>query len=572
MKTPHAPLESPRLLEDALYCSIRLIAAMDESVGNGNAIVIPEVIIWAISQLNPALFLQLRDVVYVGELARLLSHYCSLRAAAEEVRYETYMKGFETPEGWGDDHGYLTPANTLRALTLGRWDCPELDAKIIISRVLHTVVERNERNDWSENRFPIDNSWAPSQDPRGFKSKSCEVLASESDTILSSALNHGFKQLLACDDGYDPDFWSKVYSFAVSDWLEIDLPEIANEICARNLTTNYFSGISAFLRRMRAVEAIYQRIGYPICFYLLRTRNEEPLSLLEYYVRAEGTAEQEVADSARLLWEMLKGRNYSIYKRRLYFSDSSCTLIDFVRSSPDGQSTCYVVNSTSLPQCYRSVSDEHYALVVHLPEHRLAHLEELTHWDRLDRFFREDKSNGQCELSLSISHVFCCNFDDLWPMMSLFRRSVPVLYVLERRSLFVLHNFHHFTDSRHVVDTPLRYTPTTVISTDSRDARDVAAHVMVERGRHLAPISVLSSVTKLTKSPGKLLKKALLKEHPEAAVSFRQRVINQYSGLESDSSADLPFDHRTVDIKLSTAHPGKMHTARQWTAHPDALR
>jgi hypothetical protein len=370
-----------------------------------------------------------------------------------------------------------------------------------------------------------------------------ETLGRESATILSTALNHGFTQLIACDDGYDPDFWDKVCSFTISDWLESDLPEIANEIVARSLTANYFSRISAFVLRMCEIESIYRRIGYPVCHLLLRTRDGEPLSLLEYYVRDAGTAEHQIADRTSLLWEMIKRRNFRNYKRRLYFSDASGTLVDFVRASPDSYSTCYVVESASLPQCYRSVSDERHALVVHLPEHRLEHLEELTRWDGLKRFFREDKSSGRGALSLSISHVFCCNFDDLWPVMSLFRRSVPVVYILEKQSIFVLHDFHHFTDGRHLIDTPLRYTPTTYISTDDRNAGTVPAHVMTEGRFHRAPLSVLSSVTKLMKSRGRLLKKALLEEHPEAGISPQQHTINRLLGLESDPSADSANSH-----------------------------
>ena len=530
-----------RLLEDALYCAIHLIAAMDESVGHGNAIVIPEVILWAIVKSIPSLSSAEADSH--GELVRLLSHYCTLRGLAEEERRERYLDGIGSGDDWGDDHGYLTPENTLHALTSGKWDCPEPELKDTIARVLQTVVERNERNIWADRRFPIEHSWAPSAAPYGFKSESSVTLDRESATILSTALNHGFTQLIACDDGYDLDFWEKVYSFAISDWLESDLPDIANEIIARSLTASYFSCISASVLRMCEIEAIYRRIGYPVCFYLLRTRDEEPLSLLEYYVRAAGAAEHEIAERTALLWEMLKRRNFRNYKRRLYFSDASGTLVDFVRASPNRFSTCYVVESTSLPQCYRSVSDERHALVVHLPEHRLEHLEELTRWDGLKRFFREDKSSGRGDLSLSISHVFCCNFDDLWPVMSLFRRSVPVVYIFEKQSIFVLHDFHHFTDGRHLIDTPLRYTPTTYISTEDRNAGTVPAHVMTEGRFHRATLSVLSNVTKLTKSPGRLLKKALLEEHPEAGISPQQHAINRLLGLESDPPADSANSH-----------------------------
>ena len=266
-----------RLLEDALYCAIHLIAAMDESVGHGNAIVIPEVILWAIVKSIPSLSSAEADSH--GELVRLLSHYCTLRGLAEEERRERYLDGIGSGDDWGDDHGYLTPENTLHALTSGKWDCPEPELKDTIARVLQTVVERNERNIWADSRFPIEHSWAPSAAPYGFKSESSVTLDRESATILSTALNHGFTQLIACDDGYDLDFWEKVYSFAISDWLESDLPDIANEIIARSLTASYFSCISAFVLRMCEIEAIYRRIGYPVCFYLLRTRDEEPLSV-----------------------------------------------------------------------------------------------------------------------------------------------------------------------------------------------------------------------------------------------------------------------------------------------------
>ena len=255
MNTTRATTAAPRLIEDALYCAICLIAAMDESVGHGNAIVIPEVIIWAVGKSSPSLSLAEADSH--AELSRLLSHYCTLRNVAEDVRRESHLDGLATGDDWGDDNGYLTPANTLHALTSGKWRCPDPEAKDTIARILQTVVERNEQNCWAANRFPIEHSKVPSPAPYGFKSKSSETQDHESETILSTALNHGFIQLIACGDGYESEFWGKAYSFTISDWLESDLPEIANEIVARSLTASYFSRISAFVLQMCEIEAIY---------------------------------------------------------------------------------------------------------------------------------------------------------------------------------------------------------------------------------------------------------------------------------------------------------------------------
>lgn len=475
-------------------------AEMDNSngyLGLGNAVVFPEVLIWAMGQRNPELIHQLRASCQVERLRELLSRYCSLRAAAEDLRSDDYYASCEAEQIYDDDFGYLTPADLVCALRSGDWSCDDPNAESLIQRAAIALAEEY-KCDKPEIKLKTNTQWLPSDAANHVAFELTATRISRLALLPSTALTHASQQLTQGDNVGYGSYWDKIYSSVICDWLEQDEPSIATEIVEKGLSSVFVTAITDLRSIMTSVEDMWRDLSHPLRALLLQVKEEhEARNLLRHFVENFTKSELAASTYATLLWEMVKRRNCDSKSFDAYTSNATNALIETVRSAPENYANCYLVDISSLPEDLRNLTDEHQALVVRLPESWLSKVDALELY-QLQAFFREDNSRGQLCSSLRISSAFCCDYESLWPLMFAWRRHVPVVYVLNEQCVFAHHVFRHFVDLRDVIETPARHWPTrdTVATRDPSNAS--AAYIAVDNGaRSNLPPAILANINDL---------------------------------------------------------------------------
>lgn len=527
---PHYPV-APQLtkIELALTAAVRLIADMDKSARPQRPIVVPELVIWALEKLEPSLILPLVGSGQLEDLLNILSHYAALVPIAESRRFDAYLKGCaEACVDYNDD-GYLTPADMKSTLQSGKWKCSERAAYNTIARVLRYVVARE--GDAPRPSYPDLNPDMPPAQYTHHRSATRAILASVADELdsdlqptLATAVAHARRELVACDDGSDPGFWGKVYTFAVGDWLESDMPDVATNLLAKGLATEYFQSVRAYVRQMQSAEHLWNGLGHHVRELLrLETDEAQVLQLIATVVNAGGLhiAEDEVGAWSKRVWHMVQRRDSRVEEGfdSLVLSGEINALVDSVRGCTDGYDTCYLVDTTTLPSSFHDLTNERHALVTRLPEPWLSVIGELKEQPGFECFFWERGSNAG-RLALSISRAFWFDYSKMWPRMTRFRRSIPVLYVFQECCVFVRYRFRHFSDLRAIADVPHKRRWSLDISGGNwnRDSEAFSRTTALPDGTRIRP-SIRVNVSDMTShSSGNLLREVYLRENSESAL------------------------------------------------------
>ncbi|MEX3992678.1 hypothetical protein AB4Y35_18120 [Paraburkholderia sp. EG286A] len=524
----------------ALAEAIRLIARMDESARAGKPIIVVELIVWALTKSVPSVIEPLLESGRVESLAGLLRDYAALRPIAESNRFSNYLKGCAEAGVDYDDDGYLTPEDMRRALKSRAWGCGDPEARAAIGRALHFVLADSKDAETSGPPHSGANRTAPENTHRNHVECSSDARAAdELDPVLQPALAtavaHTRRELLACDNGGVPDFWDKIYTSVLGDWLETDVPEVAAELLANGLTSEYFKSVWHYVKQMCWVERLWAGLGHHIRDLLLREIDEVfALQLIGAVVRAgELHIDEPRADAwSRRVWQMLQRRDSRTKESAdsLIVSAESNTFLESVRSSTNGYDTGYLVDAKTLPSRFRGLTDERQVLVVRLPEDWLSALGEIESQPHLYCFYWE--SGEDCRLALSINRAFWCDYDKLWLKLFKFRRFIPVLYVFGTCCIFARYRFQHFSDLRAVADVPNKRRETLDISGENWEHYPGSAYwtTALPDGSHLKPTILCNLVDKTSGTPRRELREVYLRENPDARLSPQERSIRDALG------------------------------------------
>jgi hypothetical protein len=507
---------------------------MDESCEPSEPILAPDAIVWAIERLKPSLVRPLHETGRTDKLVELLRHYDSLRKAATELRTQSYLKACDEYDFMTDGWSPRTLEDILYALAEGSWECSDQVARDSISLVVFSVYNRDANDDTSQKPPPTLPSPLlfdiPGLDDSEFGAS--DELDPNVPSPLSIALRHARKQLLALDTGYDEEFWSKIYTSVVGDWLDEDHPDVAAEIVATGTVSQYFGNVWIYVKQMQEVERLWIRISRPIRTLLRTVQNEtEALQVIEHFVREDGTNDAEVAAWARRTWEMVKRRDSALEQPTslVTCSDEWNAEVDHIRSAFRGGSTCYVIVADALPQTLRPFTDEKSVLAVRLPERWLRAENVLAEPAHLERFYWTNSSIEDTDLILSINRSFWCSNEYLWPQLFRFGRSVPVLFVFKNKCILARYRFNHFSDLRAVSEVSLKHLPTFEIS-DAQWENDRPAErctLMLPDEPPTRPAIFTNLVNRSTVLAGQSLRKAYLSENPGAEKSLAERLIQR---------------------------------------------
>ncbi|WP_341318696.1 hypothetical protein WN982_27210 [Paraburkholderia sp. IMGN_8] len=448
------------------------------------------------------------------------------------MRVEAFFSACDDCGIPAEDWGYLTLEDVLYAIAEGNWKCNDTAARDSISLVLHTAFERHE--DDRTDRHAQQTLSAPClfdvPRPGNPEFGAPDGLDPDTSPTLKIALRHARQQLLAFDTGYDPEFWCKIYTSVVGDWLEEDLPDVAAEIVATGAVSPYFNHVWSYVKQMKEVERLWVGISYPIRALLRAEQNEsEALHVIEQFVRQDGKDGTEVAAWVRRIWDMVKRRDSAQEQPAspVTCSDEWNAEVDHIRRAFRGGSTCYVIDADALPRSLRSLTDENSVLAVRLPERWLRAEHILSAPANLECFYWTNSSTEDTDLTLSINRSFWCSNEYLWPQLFRFRRSIPVLFVFKGKCVLARYRFNHFSDLRAVSDVSRKHLPTLEIS-DTEWKHDGAAgfHTsMPTDGTSTKPAIFTNLVDRSKVLASKNLRKAYVSENPGADKGLVERLV-----------------------------------------------
>ncbi|QBR03614.1 hypothetical protein [Paraburkholderia pallida] len=536
-----SPAVSFSAVERAFYYAVRLLLRMDQSAGNGNAIHVPEVMVWAIEGLKPNLINPLREASQSDRLIELLRHYDSLREIAESMRVQAHYDACFADMHDADDYGYLGIDEMVYALDHGEWECGDTEARASIERVVRAVHRRyaaGEHHLESPQSAQVPAALlVPGEVAADLWNADASLLPSRAPDNLSAmarALRHAKRELLACDCGNGSGSWDLVYTRVLGQWLEVDLPEVAAEILATGSVVEYFQKLAEYRADMCAVEEVWNRLGSPLRSLLLRTNSEtEAICIIEQVVRKGRKDESDVALCTGRVWDMVRRRAAAGYADSVPLSTINGTneAIEAIRAS--GEATCHFVDTVSLPERVASQTGEKHALVVRLPQVWRQAESEFEKRAHLECFFLSTAGSNDTRSAISFGQIFWCDREGLWPRLFRFRRHIPVLYVFDDDCVFAHYPFAHFVDLRACLDIPVRQWGSREIPEDgwrTDRASQWFATELEQTDARLFP-AVLNRVVDYSAVPiVDALGDAYLAENPDAALSPAERIVRSRFG------------------------------------------
>jgi hypothetical protein len=213
-----------------------------------------------------------------------------------------------------EDSGHLTPDDMLYALQSGAWACDDLVARKNIERALVRVLRRNAGTERMSQSQSVVQNWLaePRQRNALYIPDLCasDTLAPQVAPVLAKALGHARRELALCDSGSGPEFWCRIYTSVLGDWLESDMPEVAHELLETGLVAEYSTSVWAYVRQMQRVEWMWNGLSYPLRTLLLRTRDEDvAIRLIAQVVQTHGMGEAEVPAWTTRVWNTVKRRD-----------------------------------------------------------------------------------------------------------------------------------------------------------------------------------------------------------------------------------------------------------------------
>jgi hypothetical protein len=457
-------------VERALSYAFLLIGKMEQSAPGSQFIFVTEVVIWAIERLNPSLVTALRDAGQFDDFRRCLTLYGTLRPSAEKFRYQAYLDGCADVALDYPDDGHVTAEDTMCALEHGSIGLAETPQRALFERAIRAISSRPQRalsRESVRERLPaVVHAYAIENE---LDAHMPDYDVAQTPPHMVKAMLHARRELILFDGGAHSEFWEKTYPSIVGDWLEMDIPEVAASIRSAGDVSDYFADVWGFLTEMRTVERIWAGVSYPIRALLLRCPDEhEAIEIVKKIVHAGDTDEADASRRSSLVWSMIRRREAKEICRATKVDQSAGAneYIDRLRATPAAAETCFVVDKHALPLEAAAVIAEKAALVVRVPESWLDNVDTLGQDYDLRPFFSERGKPSIVRCELAMSPAFWCQYEQLWPVVFAFRRSIPVVYVFERSLVVCQYPFCHFCDLRYIADLSPKHYPTTAVDED----------------------------------------------------------------------------------------------------------
>jgi hypothetical protein len=447
-------------MERAFYYAVRLLARMDECAGAGNAIDVPELVVWAVQHLKPRLIEALKaDEVEI--LLEILRSFQSLRSAAEKSRARWIAK-----EAWdapGEDEGNLTLHDLSLEIDEPSWASKNSASRNSVKRVVRAVADRYANDGYRRSPY-----W-DSEDSDGWNRQNSKWRRHRPVSIdlfgpskisrpsLEAAVEYAQRQMLACDDGYDRDFWFNIRTFVLPDWLAEDFPDTSSFLKAENLSPDFTAAIASFVGKMRSAEYCWNRLSRPIRAQLLESCTDQEGTGLLIKLLGQNFGVDD-SSAANRLWDMIKRRAFAPHYQfsRPIFFDGNDAFFNALRNTESSADSCFVVDTSKLPVVIGALVKERCTVVVRMSEkwrNTPQNLEDNGHIQRA--FFQESKADMR--LMLQLSNALWCDDETLWPHLLRFRRTIPVVYLFEDSAALVCIRFNHFTSLQSIGEVSMQH-------------------------------------------------------------------------------------------------------------------
>ena len=464
-------------IEASLIYSVRLLADMDSAAGFGGVRLIPEVFIWTLEQINPSLIQQLRGLNLLDRFRLRLAQYQELRALAEPLRFENHLRAEAEICTDLQDVGYLGLHDIQYALDYGDWHPEDRSAPLCFRRVLRVSSAMPYPEDeivgdlGKPLPFGTKGSFPTGEQLKALVEDTSASLNSQMAEPLETALEHVRRELASNDDGRESRHWAHVYTSVLGAWLQEDMPELAAGVLAAGQAQAFFDQLARFRHYAEQVEHIWNAMGRTVRALVLRADEPTASLVIAEFLRADDTAEDEVPAWTSLVRNMLKRRGSaeaSAKRNRMTAiveTRQTSDAAEKIRHAPNALHDCYLISCADLPESLRGKVSERQCLAVRLPEERLQIAQTLGQTPGLECFFSEETGPGKvCKTQLSLSRVFWCEYNALWPKLFRFRRAIPVLFIFDQQCILVQYPFEHFSDLRRITDVHPRYRSTVYIS------------------------------------------------------------------------------------------------------------
>lgn len=493
--------EDRSTLQSALSAAVCHVSDLDLSISDGNYPVIPAVIAWMMEKSEPSLMSEVGEKGLRDQLIQLLEEYGRLREHAIKLQEHARYDGYELPD-------YERPPLPLEfydiadAFYAGGFVATELFREIFdtISADICNQLDELDAVEWGEPE-PV----APVEMHAGSESERAPLFdhhkgywdSRRTDRFpkewepLDFAVKLMADELGKMDNGRHENFWTTVDVSVVVGWLANDWPALYGVMVERNCIDHMYAEIASYVASQCEVEYAWARLGH-VLRYLMRqhTDSQEALWLI-----AEVLAEDKVNGhlAAQEVYEMFCRRHAlpgvsSVAKHR-ETTDSTPT-IERIRSNLASFDTCYVIDRKALPRTVRPMTAERHCLAVRLSEEWCPLVDTLSTDRGLEVLYTQHKVSGEFRRNLTPSRSFWASFDDLFPFLTGFRSSLPVLFVLNEVAILVVYRFNRFADIRRLTMIPPR--DPMVFTIEDDDWKHAAAHYTyaTDEGKQVKPVIV----------------------------------------------------------------------------------
>ena len=470
-QTPYNDLKT---LETALTYVARLVDELDRSTDPYGILYEPEILTWAVEQLNPEVLRKLQRDGLTDVFRRRLAQLGELRKVAQsEVSLE-----YSPPYSWAIPSEWPSLDYMADVLDSSAWQPTDRSAKSSLRCVLRNACElprlsEELKIELREREGALDKATHPKSASSDLNTASFEVIDGDVTDPLSEAMNQARRLLLAGDDGTHHSYWDAAEAQVVAGWVQDEIPLCVSTIRESGQEEKFLRQLTCYIRHMAAIAAVCNRLGDAVVALLLTSDAATALKILGHAVRVYARGDKSSGGTATEVLSMLQRRNCTArdchYLRpKLRVTCETSDAIDAIRHHEFSQDACFIVPKDRLPAPLKQMTDEKWCLAVTLPPEMRRHVSPLC----VDNFYMDSfftKTTGSSDafdLRLSISPSFWCDLDALWSMLSKFRGSLPVVYVFDNDCVLVSHRFNACVEMRAICQVSNKHRRTVSINDD----------------------------------------------------------------------------------------------------------
>jgi hypothetical protein len=444
------PRNDLKTVETALIYVVRLVDELNRSTDPHGFLYEPEIILWAVEQLNPQILQKVKDDGLTNIFRRRLVQFGELRSVAEtELSLE-----YSPPYDWGTPSEWPALDYIADVLDSSIWCPTDRSAIPSLMRVLHdaselpTLTQELKAALGKRAQAVVAGRTSPSVSG-DLNTTGFDAADGQQSVPIREAMTLARRFLLAGDGGY-LNYWDSAEAQVVADWVQDEAPSCVSAIHESGQQDEFERLVSRYVRHMAAVSAVCNRLGSAITSLLLTSDATTALKMIGHAIRVYARGNKSYTGTASEVLAMLQrhdrvARDNTYLKAKTYSTFETSDAIDAIRHHELARDACFVVQQDRLPAPLRTAApNEKWCLVVTLPAGMRQHLSAIcVDSFYLDCFFTQATGvRDSFHLRLSINQSFSCAFNGLWSMLPRFRGSLPVAYVFDRECVVVSHRFN----------------------------------------------------------------------------------------------------------------------------------